>query len=377
MAKLMDAADRILYEEALDLPPVREEWRRFDREDFFESLRDEEFRLRFRFSKEGVLFIVNRLTPFLNVDERSHALAPVQKVLLTLAFLGDNGYQRTEALIVRCSQGSASNAISETLDALCQLKGEYLRFRSRQATQDSADFILERFGLPNFPYAIDGCHVYFKSQPRGIPDNSQPRDFINRKGRYSLNVQVIADASYRILDLDCRWPGSAHDARIWNASEAKQYLTNPARKWYIAGDGAYPLSPKLIKPFARTTVPLTPREKEFNRRLSGLRTFMSENVFGQWKRRFPVLDGMRMHHANAQKAILATAILHNMSISLGEESLSQDEPSLEDDSEENVELLNVPQSSREVYEAGVQERLRLLDAMPPITPEEMSRASRR
>jgi hypothetical protein len=58
----------------------------------------------------------------------------------------------------------------------------------------------------------------------------------------------------------------------------------------------------------------------FNARLSGLRTVMSENVFGIWKKRFPVLRMLRTHYQTSKDIILATAILHNVALKLGEVS---------------------------------------------------------
>jgi hypothetical protein len=58
----------------------------------------------------------------------------------------------------------------------------------------------------------------------------------------------------------------------------------------------------------------------FNARLSGLRTVMSENVFGIWKKRFPVLRMLRTHYPTSKDVILATAILHNIAMKLGEVS---------------------------------------------------------
>jgi hypothetical protein len=56
----------------------------------------------------------------------------------------------------------------------------------------------------------------------------------------------------------------------------------------------------------------------FNSRLSALRTVMSENIFGIWKRRFPILRMLRPHYLTSKNIILATAILHNISMKLGE-----------------------------------------------------------
>jgi hypothetical protein len=58
----------------------------------------------------------------------------------------------------------------------------------------------------------------------------------------------------------------------------------------------------------------------FNARLSGLRTVMSENIFGIWKNRFPVLRMLRTHFPTSKDIILATAILHNIAMRLGEVS---------------------------------------------------------
>ena len=39
---------------------------------------------------------------------------------------------------------------------------------------------------------------------------------------------------------------------------------------------------------------------------------MSENIFGTWKRRFPILRNLRVSLEFAQRIILCTAILENM-----------------------------------------------------------------
>ena len=67
----------------------------------------------------------------------------------------------------------------------------------------------------------------------------------------------------------------------------------------------------------------------FNSRLSDLRTVMSENQFGIWKKRFPILKGLRTHFELSQKIVVATAtaILFNFG-----RMLNNDPP--EDDDEE-------------------------------------------
>ena len=45
---------------------------------------------------------------------------------------------------------------------------------------------------------------------------------------------------------------------------------------------------------------------------------MTENTIGIWKRRFPAIQWMRVDLQNAQKFILASANLHNLSYMWGE-----------------------------------------------------------
>jgi hypothetical protein len=53
---------------------------------------------------------------------------------------------------------------------------------------------------------------------------------------------------------------------------------------------------------------------------------MSENMFATWKRKFLILRMMQAHFHAARVIIIATAILHNIGIRMGEaEVLDNDE----------------------------------------------------
>lgn len=43
----------------------------------------------------------------------------------------------------------------------------------------------------------------------------------NRKGYFSMNVQVISSGDLLFKDIVARWPGSVHDSTIFNNSRVK------------------------------------------------------------------------------------------------------------------------------------------------------------
>ena len=69
--------------------------------------------------------------------------------------------------------------------------------------------------------AIDCTHIRVQS-----PGGEDAARVVNRKGYYSINVQVICDASQRITNIVARWPGSTHDSRIYQNSRIAQVLNN-------------------------------------------------------------------------------------------------------------------------------------------------------
>ena len=146
-------------------------------------------------------------------------------------------------------------------------------------------------------------------------------EFRNRKGFFSLNTQIVCDHNMRITDVVARWPGSVHDATIFQQSRLRQrFEEGEFRSGILLGDSGYPNKKYLFTPLLR---PATDAENRYNNAHIRTRNIV-ERLFGVWKRRFPVLSlGMRVKIETAQDIIVAAAVLHNIARNQNEEEPPQ------------------------------------------------------
>lgn len=93
----------------------------------------------------------------------------------------------------------------------------------------------------------------------------------------------------------------------------------------ILGDSGYPAKPYLFTPLLNTA---TRAQQLYNESHIRTRTIV-EHTFGIWKRRFPVLAyGSRLRITTVMTIIIATAVLHNIAQSRGEDIPPMDDEEL-------------------------------------------------
>lgn len=95
--------------------------------------------------------------------------------------------------------------------------------------------------------AIDGTHV------RLVAPQEFEKEYVNRKGHHSINVQVVFDENYKFLDIVAQRPGSVHDARILRESGlfALFEAGRVAAGCHLLGDSGYPSLSWLLTPYLR------------------------------------------------------------------------------------------------------------------------------
>ena len=77
---------------------------------------------------------------------------------------------------------------------------------------------------------------------------------INCKCTFSINTQVTCNHKLRIVDVVCHWPGSVHNARIFDNSVVKHRLEMRQLNSILLADSGYPCRNYILTPFLQPTL---------------------------------------------------------------------------------------------------------------------------
>ena len=281
----------------------------------------EEWIANFRMSKEDFMTLEQRLRPYLHPSRNSFrrdTISSFKKLAMTLYYLKDQGSLRMTSNLFGVAPCTLSCTIRKVCDAIVTVMGaDLIKFpTTKEGLGDLMSKFEEKFGFPMVVGCIDGTHIPVR-QP-----TENAHDYFCYKMKYSINVQAVCDHEGMFLDVDCSWPGSVHDAKVFANSKLNKLfqekrLPNVEKKLtddgidippVLIGDPAYPLLPGLLKEYSNCTCN---EEVYFNIKLRSVRNQI-ECAFGRLKARWRILTrpiDLAIEHVPT--LIYACFILHN------------------------------------------------------------------
>ena len=174
----------------LQLPPVQQRRPRNYR--FNANLlnyTDEELRARYRFGSESIQFITNLIeTDLRRKTNRSHALRPIDQVLIALRFYASGNFLQVIGDTVGVDKSTVSRAVHDVSQLLSAKQNMFIKWPTTAAVinENKNGFYWRRW-FPGIIGCIDGTQI------RIIAPRNNESDFVNRKGFHSINVQGVCD----------------------------------------------------------------------------------------------------------------------------------------------------------------------------------------
>ena len=102
---------------------------------------------------------------------------------MRFALLGGDTFQRVSGCMNGISQPTMQRTMLRVVMAINRnLKEEYLRMPTEAQLQANAAANVEKYGLPNFGYAVDGMHVFLT---KGFHWADILVKFFNKKFKYN------------------------------------------------------------------------------------------------------------------------------------------------------------------------------------------------
>ena len=182
----------------------------------FDIQNENEFKRRYRFSAENVRYIIDLITPYLEIPEGNRGLpATVEQIVgVSLEMMGAGHFFRCAGYSNGFSTSSCWRYLYKFRDALLHpnVCAKHLHLPTFEQQQENIAAVYQKYKLYNVIGAIDGCHFPFLEQPRNLPPGRSAENFFNRKGDYSINGQIFGGMDCRIYDINLSASGSFHDA---------------------------------------------------------------------------------------------------------------------------------------------------------------------
>ncbi|XP_068160205.1 putative nuclease HARBI1 [Antennarius striatus] len=273
---------------------------------------------RYRFTSGTIAYIHDLIRPYIGSRTNgSRAVTSEQVLCAALHFYATGTFLYSVGDEQHLSKATVCRAVRRVTLALKRLLLRFVRFPGHEPIRAMKEAFHRIAGFPNVIGCMDGTHIPIKapSQDDGA--------YVNRKSVHSINVQIICDAEYRIINVVAKWPGSVHDSRIYRESDLSGRMQRGEFDGVLLGDRAYPCQPRLLTPYPDSEP--GPRQI-FNWAHCRTRARV-EMTIGLLKAHFQCLRHLRTTPERACDIIVACVVLHNIATIRGEHPAPQiDDP---------------------------------------------------
>ena len=143
------------------------------------------------------------------------------------------------------SKSAAWRSIHIVIESICKLRNQMIKFPTADELVRTEAQFRQSKNFPGVLGCIDGSHIAVK-----VLNSSIRETYRNRKGYFSLNVQMICGPDSYIYDVVSSWPGAAHDSNIFNRSLiARRLRQGEFGDLHLLGDSAYKLTRYMLTPY--------------------------------------------------------------------------------------------------------------------------------
>ena len=337
-----------------NLPQGSNEWRKVKRV-CLDDFTDTECISKFRLPKSSIRDIIEQLRPDLQSSTHRNNPVPAEtQVLVSLRLLASGSFQGVAGDTVKVSQPTTSRIIYKFCQAFtAHFKHLLAWYTDETELREVRLKFYKDTKIKGLIGLIDGTMIPIK----GAVGEDEPA-YICRKNFPAINCQVVVGPDGEFRDAVIKYPGSCHDAFIFNNSTLKGILEQDPGQGFLLGDSGYALSPTLLTPFAN---PSTPPEVKYNKIHSSVRSAVERSI-GKLKNRWRCLHksgGALQYEPSKCCLVIHTCILlENLCISLGLEDPEIDD---EEDDESRDPVLDGqhPNQTR----IGAQKRTEVMNSL--------------
>ncbi|XP_064488345.1 putative nuclease HARBI1 [Ornithodoros turicata] len=246
--------------------------------DVLKRKNDGELQRRCRFTRDGIFFITSLVAP--DIEPATRRSQSLPSSLLTLQFLAIGNFLITAGDVINVHGATACRVVHGVVATLCKRVGKFVRWPSGEEVARAQHQFYQLASFLGVVGAVDGTHVRIQAP------SAHEAAFVSRKNYHYINVQPIAGADCKILDVVANWPGPTRDSRMLRESTIGRELEAGVHTGLLVGDSG---------------------------------------TIGELKRRFHCLHSeLRVLTKHTCPIIVACCVLHNVAKDFGSEAQEAD-----------------------------------------------------